>query len=261
MNPKRRICGGGFTLIELLVVVAIIAILAALILPALSRAKIAGQIAVCKNNEHQMALALSVYHGDFDAFPMRALAAPSGKVSQWYDQLSPYVGKAKWSEGVYKCPGYKWGISLPVELGEWALGSYAYNASGFAPDRVFYPGSYTKNWGLGGTPKDVAPFNRPVRESMVRAPSDMYAIGDSTVLFDINAVNHVSGGLDSFPVSAFFLSKSGLRKKEIIQHTRGYNMVFLDAHVEFVSGRKLFSAEPAYWRRWNLDHWAFGDPF
>jgi prepilin-type N-terminal cleavage/methylation domain-containing protein/prepilin-type processing-associated H-X9-DG protein len=261
MTPAHRSHRFGFTLIELLVVVAIIAILAALILPTVSRAKSAAQIARCKSNEHQMGLALSVYHGDFEAFPMRGLTAPPGKVLAWYDQLSPYVGKAKWGDGVYKCPAYKWALSLPGELNEMGLGSYAYNAYGFAPDSISYAWSPTKTWGLGGTPKDAEGGNRPVRESMVKVPSDMYAIGDSTVLFEINAIKHVSGGLDFFPVTAYFLTRSGLRKKEIIQHARGYNMVFLDAHVEFVSARKLFSREPVYWRRWNLDHWAFGDPF
>ncbi|MDB6036423.1 MAG: hypothetical protein JWM99_264 [Verrucomicrobiales bacterium] len=50
------------------------------------------------------------------------------------------------------------------------------------------------------------------------------------------------------------------RKKVIIQHARGYNMVFLDAHVEFVATAKLFSNDPTYWRRWNRAHWALGDP-
>ena len=75
VTNRRRLA--GFTLIELLVVIAIIALLSGILLPALGRARTAGQLAVSLSNNRQISLATEQYRADNDGnMPWYQLAAP-----------------------------------------------------------------------------------------------------------------------------------------------------------------------------------------
>jgi prepilin-type N-terminal cleavage/methylation domain-containing protein/prepilin-type processing-associated H-X9-DG protein len=84
----------SFTLIELLVVVAIISILAAMLLPALQKAKQAAQKATCTNHLREIGIACQAYSVDFEGYgPVAACNTNNMPTSdgQWMVLLSPYV--------------------------------------------------------------------------------------------------------------------------------------------------------------------------
>ena len=273
-SPGRRGSGKGFTLIELLVVIAIIAILAGMLLPALVKAKAKAREVRCKSNVRQLGLALHMYVSDNEAYPVYYLDPASEDTSQyWYQALRPYA-TVDWTNDLYRCPDYK-GLTLPgdPEPESYPLGSYGYNASG-----VKYAVS---NLGLGGPAARLGAVDLAdavtgdssghISESQVVAPSDMIAIGDATLAWDLPVVVAALFGVapkqDSYDgwgyldISARnfmerpgFGGSQGIIQATLRRHDGRYSIVFCDGHVEGIYRDKLFEQSDTALRRWNNDH-------
>ncbi|MSU20896.1 MAG: DUF1559 domain-containing protein [Pedosphaera sp.] len=271
-RPSNR---RAFTLIELLVVISIIAILAALLLPALSQAMSASRTARCKGNLRQIGLGLSMYVDDFDRYPACYFDADLLENVPWHVKLRPYAS-SKWTDPLYRCPDYK-GLTLDGNDSAAPLGSYGYNANG----AEFYPAEL----GLGGKFANVhdriEPYIddseslAPLSASRVKAPSDMIALGDATLvwvnplllkflyqktgpanysgaaLIDINSHNNMLS--EKWPGRPGILSATKQRHKETS------NISFCDGHIENIKEQKLFERTEQALRRWNNDNLPHAD--
>jgi prepilin-type N-terminal cleavage/methylation domain-containing protein/prepilin-type processing-associated H-X9-DG protein len=260
----------GFTLVELLVVIGIIAVLIAILLPALNKARRAANEVACASNMRQLGMATIMYCNEWKYYPGAYGKSTSGlEIAAWPTRLRKYLGGQK----VFRCPsqiqdfewvpdqppapgraattatdfgyGYKAGESLLVN-GE-AKFTYGYNDWGAVDANPSLP-----QRGLGGDIWRGGQYAE-MKASRVRKISDVILISDiqcdtNTYCFNVDPVHST--------------------ERPANVHRGGSNVVYCDAHVSWknlndlicynpISGAPLLSIHPTRQKnapQWNNDN-------
>ena len=222
----------AFTLIELLVVIAIIAILAGMLLPALSGAKSKGEKIACLNNLRQVAMFMQFYTDEnLDVFPAhRNAGLPSGvsdeppSITNWWG--TQIVGRDAGRSNLFHCPSIKGqrldnGVKWTWKFDCHKVG-YGYN-SFFLGLHPYTPQSFS----VGGTVYSSSPWFKRTR---VVSPTQTLLVGDRMPKSDGTWSSSLW-----WPTSCLDEKASNSKAFEGIdphRHARSGNVVFVDGHSE-----------------------------
>jgi len=257
--PSCRDFRRGFTLVELLVVVGIIAVLIAILMPALSKAREQANRVKCAANLRSIGQAMVMYTQQYRYYPSAALSG-GAEPAAWVPRLRPLLGASK---DVFLCPSrddsFRWSDAGPYpvmfaagryldvgyEPGEpmlhlTAYFSYGYNCGtdGYHPQRGL--GMATSGGPLRGDEYTELPASK------VRQPDDMIAVADSNG--DGLGDYRINPGPDA-PV---------LWPGTV--HAGGANVLFCDGHVSWYKQKDLLIRFPRpdedvpKMRMWSNDH-------
>jgi len=246
---------GGFTLVELLVVIAVIAILAGLLLPALNKARTAAKTAKCMSNIRQLGVAVQLYAGDKAQYPY--VADGNGKTT-WFTAAAPYFGT---NYELMRCPTFR-GTNSAIEavrfitFGSFAtiafnqpadpnvIGgvSYGYNGYGIGAANRWLPSH--GDWKYLGLGALVMPGQSwpAVKTYAVMLPEDFVVLADS--MLRPGSPNYYT----------FLLQLNSVAMPPADRHNGRDNVAFADGHVEKIAHKQFIEDSEASRRRWNIDN-------
>ena len=243
---------GKFTLIELLVVIAVIAILAAMLLPALNKARSYAYSASCQGNLRQTSMALLAYSEDYNGYILAS------------DRDA--TGGSLWINGLYLATGDRY-IQVPLQGkggGSRRAKVTTCPAAQVADietcnDRVYgiIPANYYRNE-IGGGPRwKVWEYEKEFGACLVRGGGR-----DNTGYFAVHRIKNPSslllladsmrGSGNSAPreesavvyINKDYFTTNGANGSGIgLRHNGGANIVFFDGHVAAFKGNALFNVK------------------
>jgi prepilin-type N-terminal cleavage/methylation domain-containing protein len=242
--PDKQYRFFGFTLIELLVVIAVIALLLAILLPALNMAKVITKRVSCGSNLKQLALAWTMYLDDYDGRFYQGLRANldyggwRGTKGWWPRPLNNYVGYSdpnaitQDNAKIFCCPSDHGGIPGAF------LHEKAYQVNGT---------SYQTNLFLIGQDRCAAfsvrtePLDQEISKRLMNLnvnsvdnPSLLLLIGDYGWVNQWDPLPHIEG-------------QEGKELSEWHNKSDHHSMAFLDGHVKFQNIRKGYYVTSEYW--------------
>lgn len=238
----------SFTLIELLVIVAIIAILAAMLMPALKNAREAAYSVRCKNNLRQIMQAFALYATENNGYcvPWRNWTAPSSPFPYFYLSLDRYlrtgIGNgglgtlsnltARPSLSLWMCPGNLTGRSGGWDSVQWELPGHAVTV-GYGMNI----GPSTASEGVMNTMSGSAVENNiipclPRFVAYISNPTSKHAFG-CTVISKTSPANSSGGAAVQSANSYSYI------------HQGRSNIAYIDGHVE--SRSKTQVAQDGSW--------------